>query len=107
MKARIQDFMTPRALSGAAHACDGDEHVQGNPDIDRFQVVLGGPADDDRLAASFGPLPRNLDGLPAAEIFSGDRILRLYEAGIIAPVDDLPSRFSRPRPQIDDQVGRL
>ena len=86
-------------------AGDGDQQAERESDVDRFQVVLAGPADDERLAVAAAPLCRRRDrALPRQEL--PGRRLPASEDVFQRPLhDDGAAVNTGPGSHFDDVIG--
>ena len=104
-QAAVEDFDDETALARTGDTGDADELAERNLDVDGFQVVFRGAADDQVVSvtvSSFGRygylafVRQELPGQGSGTSFDGSNISGTYYPASV---------FSGPWPQVDDPVG--
>ena len=93
------DLPEPETPGHADEASERERHV------DVLEVVLGGAAHDERLAAALAPRLRRRDDVLAGEVPPGQRVGVAHDLLRRARRDDVPAVLARAGPEVDEVVG--
>ncbi len=108
LKRLVADILNQRRFSRSAYARDADQAIKRNPYVDLFKVVLGGADDLQVLQGRRRRHDRILGhhSSPARQVSASQGALRAQQLGGSAREDHPSAALARPRPQVQDTVGR-
>src|SRR5690606_8536275 len=106
-KRAIQDLVDERRLARPADAGHGDERAERELHVDVLEVVLARATHDERRLARLAALRGHGDRALAAQVCAGQRLdAGPQQFGGRALEHELAAVLARPRPEVDDVVGR-
>src|SRR5262245_31264521 len=103
----VERVFNERALARAGHAGDADQHPEGKPHDQVFEVVLARSGDHQDFAGSRASGLWQIDMFFTSQITSGQRTSILQKFLGRRSTDDLTAFFAGLRSYLDNMVGRF